>query len=233
MQAAITKKRSGADLKFPKFEENKVSTKTIIAMTNLTLNIQNLFYYLPITDYIVVPKRRGRKKKSEKIDPNKEICSGSIITLEYEDKLRGVDLKKKVVKSEKKRGKMYFRNSVTVVMAMDKKTINFKVSRNGKFQITGCQSDEHAEQAVRYFWNIIQESTQEDDIYDFSSGECLEVLFIPAMRNIDFSLSFLVDREKLSRYINLNTPYHAMLESSFGYTGVNIKFPVKDDLSLL
>jgi hypothetical protein len=33
----------------------------------------------------------------------------------------------------------------------------------------------------------------------------------------------------LDRIINTTTPYHSLLETSFGYTGVNIKFPVDLD----
>ena len=58
----------------------------------------------------------------------------------------------------------------------------------------------------------------------------LEAMFIPAMRNIDFSLGFNVDREKLSRYMSTQTEFHSLLETSFGYTGVNIKIPIVLDI---
>lgn len=224
--------QAGKDLTFPKFEDIPVSTKTIIAKTNLTLDIEKIHEILPITDYTVVPKRRGRKKKNEKTDPNKDIATGSIITIEYEDKIRGVDLKKKA-SAKKKRGK-YFRNSVTIIMMVDGKPINFKISRNGKFQLTGCKTDHQAETCLKFFWKYIKDEkdTHTLERTDDPNAE-LEVLFIPAMRNIDFSLGFLVDREKLSTYINRETRFNSMLEASFGYTGVNIKFPVVDDLIYL
>ena len=53
------------------------------------------------------------------------------------------------------------------------------------------------------------------------------------MRNIDFGLGFLVDREKLAMYMTTQTEFHSLLETSFGYTGVNIKIPVKEDISTL
>jgi len=230
------------NLKFQDFDTIKVSTKTFIVMTNILLNIDNLFNFLPVTEYILVPKRRGRKKKNEPIDPNKHIPSGSIITLEYQNKIRGVDLKKKKKKNKdvKKRGN-YFRNSVTVVMTMEGKKINYKVSRNGKFQMTGCKENIHAEQCVKQFWEYIKDT---NDIYTISNNFKqedeteyqpkdielkdieLKAIFIPAMRNIDFSLNFLVDREKLDKYFNMFTEYTSLLETSFGYTGVNIKIPI-------
>lgn len=233
--------RASSKLVFPNFDDIKVSTKTFIVVTNITLNIDKLFKFLPITEYILVPKRRGRKKKNEPADPNKDLASGSIITLEYQNNIRGVDMKKKKKKDNKKRGN-YFRNSVTIVMIVDNKKINYKISRNGKFQMTGCKYDKHAESCVKWFWHYIKDT---DDIYQFTGAEgkvideddededydpndrpALKAILVPAMRNIDFSLNFLVDREKLDAYFNTCTEYHSLLETSFGYTGVNIKIPI-------
>jgi TATA-box binding protein (TBP) (component of TFIID and TFIIIB) len=203
---------------FQKFEDIKVSTKTFIVMTNLILDIKKLFEFLPITTYFMVPKKRGRKKKTIQSDPNKNIPDGSIITLDMANDIRGVCLKKK------KKKKNYFRNSITVVMVLSDKKINFKISRNGKFQMTGCKKDSHAEDCIKYIWEYIKD---QKDIYTLPEGENFKALFIPAMRNIDFSLGFVLDREKLDKYFNTNTQYHSLLETSIGYTGVNIKIPVE------
>jgi TATA-box binding protein (TBP) (component of TFIID and TFIIIB) len=219
----------GSKLKFPEFEENKVSTKTIIAVTNIQLDIHKVFDCLPLTDYAVLPKKRGRKKKEETTNLNADISNGSIITIKLENKIRGVDLKKKSKSSRKKVGK-FFRNSVTIVMVINNKRVNFKVSRNGKFQMTGCKSDEQAEECVKFFWTFIKEHKH---VYTFTRGDVMEIMFVPAMRNIDFDLGFLVDREKLSRHVNLMTSHYSMLESSFGYTGANIKFRIDEDLYCL
>ncbi len=159
-------------------------------------------------------------------NPNKGIPDGSIITLKLKDKVRGVDLKKRKIEPENKDGKKkrnYFRNSVTIVMIIDDKIINFKISRNGKFQMTGCKFDEHAERCVKYIWSYLKNT----DIYQFNNNNShLIVRFVPAMRNIDFDLGFKVNREKLDWYINMKTNYVSLLETSFGYTGVNIKIPI-------
>lgn len=211
----------------PKFEDIPVSTTTSIVMTNLTLNIRKLFEHLPITEYVVIPKRRGRKKKSIVVDPNKDISEGSIITLELENELRGVRVKKKK-KTSAKKGEAYFRNSVTVVMVVDGKNINFKISRNGKFQMTGCKTDEQQQKCVQYIWCYIKDTPE---IYTLVEGTRLQATFIPAMRNIDFGLGFLIDREKLDGYFNTDTEYCSLLETSIGYTGVNIKIPYKKQIT--
>ena len=218
------------DFKFPKFEDIKVSTKTIIIVSNLTLDIEKLFNFLPFVYYKVIEKKRGRKKKSEIPDVAMIVPTGSIISIKYRDEVRGVNLKKKkkTVNTVKKRSD-YFRNSVTVEMMIDNKKINYKVSRNGKFQMTGCKHDNNAEKCVKFFWELIKDH---QELYSFQTEEKhFRIVFDPAMRNIDFDLNFLVDREKLDEYFNTNTTCHSLLETSFGYTGVNIKFPIVKPLT--
>jgi TATA-box binding protein (TBP) (component of TFIID and TFIIIB) len=224
---STTKTKTGDDLVFPDFDDIKVSTKTFTATTNLNIKIEQLYQKLPITPYEVVPKKRGRKKKTERPNPNKDITPGSIITAKYENEIRGVELKPKKPKPGKKN--KWFRNSITVVIILDK-PINFKVCRNGTFQMTGCKTQEHAELCVKYIWKYMEEHT---DIYSFTRGKRLETLFIPSMRNIDFSLDFLVDREKLNRYMCTQREFHCLLETSFGYTGVNIKVPLTEDITTM
>lgn len=218
------------NLEFPKFESIKVSTKTFIIMTNITIDIDKLFQKLPITEYILIPKKRGRKPKNVVIDPNKDIKDGSIISLIHQDNVRGVNMRKK--KKTNKSKKTYFRNSITVIMIIDGKKVNYKVSRNGKIQMTGCKRDETAENCIKWFWNYIKDYK---DVYKFNNekDKNINAIFIPAMRNIDFDLNFIVDREKLDEYFNLFTEYNSLLETSFGYTGVNIKIPITKPIKSL
>ena len=83
------------------------------------------------------------------------------------------------------------------------------------------------DQAELYSVNIYK------DIYNFTRKNNLETLFIPSMRNIDFSLGFLVDREKLNKYMLCQEDFHCLLETSFGYTGVNIKIPLEKDIKTM
>ena len=71
------------------------------------------------------------------------------------------------------------------------------------------------------------------DVYSIENDESPYFLVIPSMRNIDFSLGFLVDREKLNQYINRQNNLHCLLETSFGYTGLNIKIPLQEDITQL
>lgn len=214
-------------LVFPEFDDIKVSTKTYTATTNINIDLEKLSNILPITPYVVIPKKRGRKKKSDHTEYNKDVKPGSIVTIKYENIIRGVELKPKKNKNNDR--KKWFRNSVTIVIILDK-PINFKVCRNGTFQMTGCKNENHPELCVKYIWDYIKEHK---DMYTFMYNSSLQVLFIPSMRNIDFSVGFIVDREKLNNYMCYNEDVHCLLETSFGYTGVNIKVPLKEDISLM
>ena len=100
--------------------------------------------------------------------------------------------------------------------------VNFKVCGNGTFQITGALHFDHALSCIRLIWNQIKD---EHELYSFENLDYLDILVIPAMRNLDFSLNIKVNREKFDSYINgkLDTPYHCLLETSFGYTGLAVK----------
>ncbi len=208
------------------FEDVKVSTKTIIITTNMTSDIQYLFKNLPITDYVVQPKKRGRRKKVVVEDPNKDLQDGSIITLKYLQNVRGA-----ILKSSKSSSAGYFRNSLTVVMHVCGKLVNFKISENGKIQMTGCKEDSHAEQAVKHFFKHISSLQSDVPVYTLN-GANFYAVFFTVMTNIDFSLGFNVNRENLDQYINDNTDYTSLLEASMGYTGVNIKIPLKKPTDL-
>lgn len=209
--------------------EIPVSTKTFIVMTNVNLNLLELFRTLNVVEYVPFPKTRGKKKENTK--KNLDLPDGSIITLEIGNLFRGVLLKKKKKKKSETGEELDlqtkpFRNSLTVVMVIDGKKINFKVYRNGKFQLTGCKTDKHAMECIKHMWKYVGKT----DIFQYQNKKTFEAIFVPAMRNIDFKLGFMVNRENLDKYINTETNYTSLLETSIGYTGVNIKIPVRSSI---
>lgn len=209
---------------FPNFDDIDVSTRTFTSSGNIKIKLEKLFDFLDVTPYSVVPKKRGRKKKVEQETKNTELNNGSIISLEFEGKIKGVRIKAK-------KQKKFFRNSLTVVMFIINKFINFKVCKNGTFQLTGCKTEEHAEKCIKYIWNAMKDNRE---LYTIDNDENPYFLIIPSMRNIDFSLGFFVDREKLNQYmVNKQDNLHCLLETSFGYTGLNIKIPLEEDITQL
>jgi TATA-box binding protein (TBP) (component of TFIID and TFIIIB) len=211
-------------INIPNFDDINVRTRTYKSITNLKVNIDKLFDILPITEYKIEQKKRGRKKKDSVPVENNEVYSGNIISLQKEDKFKGVSLKKVSKKKSKNGTPNYFRNSLTIVMMVKDKFINFKVSNNGKFQMTGCKNDEHAELVIQLFLDHILKI---DDPTSYTLPEDgLKCTLVNIMTNIDFNLNISINRENLDKWIYSKTPYHSLLETSFGYTGVNIKIPM-------
>jgi TATA-box binding protein (TBP) (component of TFIID and TFIIIB) len=201
------------------FEDIKVSTKTYIANTNITIDLEKLYDVIPITFYKIVEKKRGRKKQKDKKNETTEnnVKWGSIISIKYKDQHKGANF-------NNKKNCKWFRNSFTIIIFLDKK-INFKICKNGTFQITGCKHVDHAIECIVQIWKILKKHNK---IYSIQNNDDKIVCHIvPAMRNIDFSLGFNIDRQKLARKILEDTKFHCLLETSFGYTGVNIKMPCK------
>ena len=196
------------------FGDLQLSTMTIIGTTTIAIDIAALFQALPIEPYETVAKRRGRRKRNETPVVPQALADGKIITLKYGEHVRGTP-------SRPSAARKHFRNALTVIMFIDNKTVNFKVTRNGRLQFTGCKTLDHAVHAAQHFWDMV---SQLPGSYTFHEGQHDFVCtFAPAMANMDFLLGFRVDRARLDELINTTSEFCALLESSFGSNGVNIK----------
>ena len=109
-------------------------------------------------------------------------------------------------------------------MKVDNKLINFKISKNGKFQMTGVKYDEQAVKCIKFFWNKLKNTKY--------SQETISITFMNVMTNIDFNVGFIINRENLDKHMNSLENFNSLLETSFGYTGVNIKFPLRDEIEM-
>jgi hypothetical protein len=108
-------------------------------------------------------------------------------------------------------------------MQTEGKLINVKVSQNGRIQITGAKDTGNAEKCIEYLKQFVTESGSSKALVMNGASKIPEVVLVSVMTNINFNVGFNVNRENLDEYINNNTPYYSLLETSFGYTGVNIK----------
>jgi hypothetical protein len=223
------------------FDDFSISTKTVIAITNLNINLDSCFTYIPITDYVPIEKRRGRKKRIQiHVDPP-QIPFGSVIMIQRKRDFRGTLLKPKTKKIS-----TYFLHSLTIIIALkENKFVNMKISSNGKFQITGCKTNDHYEQsilAVLYIFNKAQDLSGEkiysvmepkiDETEPKEGCKTVTVIFNTVMQNLDFKLGFNICRYKLDNFINKNTTFCSIFEPAIG-TGVNVKIlmnPSENDL---
>ena len=124
--------------------------------------------------------------------------------------------------------KKSFRNALNVIYEMHHaKHVNFKVSKNGKFQLTGCKDERYALLCVADLLSKVMEKCPEAVLSPIPPAGVL-ISLQTVMSNLDFHVGFTVNRQKLDHLVNQTTPYYSLLETSFGYTGVNIKLPVPD-----
>jgi hypothetical protein len=213
------------------FSQIGISTKTVIAITNIKIDLDKLFNLVPITDYEPIKKRRGRRKRMTIEAAPQVLPYGSIVLVQRRRDSRGVSVKNKT-----KRSNTFFLHSVTVVLALNNnKFINAKISQNGKFQITGCKSDAHYIETLQILiktFNDIKKWTGET-VYTVES-DTIEVIFNTVMQNMDFNIGFPISRDKLDRFINAKTDFTGVYEGSIS-TGVNIKIPslYQNDIQLL
>ncbi len=213
------------------FDKLKYSTKTIIAVTNMNINLDLFHQNIPYLDYSFPKKKRGRKKQNEPVvvieNKLKYFPIGSIIALQNKQDLKG-ELPKK--KQNDPQNKSFFRNSVTIQMKIDEdKFVNGKICSNGKFQITGCNEDRYAYQFIYILYEKMMETSAQigETIVTITKNSIFKSEFPSAiinvvMKNINFKIGFQIHREKLDEYIRLNTPFYSLFLSDL-HTCVNIK----------
>jgi TATA-box binding protein (TBP) (component of TFIID and TFIIIB) len=209
------------------FDDFQTSVKTFIIYLNVNINIEDIFKrkIFPVSPYIVQQKKRGRRKKIQESDPNKDLPDGSVIQVKYKDDMYGTPVKTKVKSSRE-----FFRNATEIYIYINSKLINFKVSSKGKLQMTGCKSIEQARLCVRWFWKYLEPY---QDLYTFTTDSTrFRAYYNPVMRNIGFCLDFKINRDLLDEYVNTHTNHISIFESTLGYAGVDIKFELKDEEEL-
>ena len=144
---------------------------------------------------------------------------GTIVSIQFKDRVRGIRMSKKTT---------YFRNNMSIYIVIKDKVMNFKVPIRGKMQITGATRQEQANSCVTYFIRHLLRLPKQ--VYTIDNGTNIKLTFKTVMTDIVFNIGFKVDRQKLDQFINRFTEeYTSSLETSVGYTGVNIKRPFKHE----
>jgi hypothetical protein len=224
------------------------TTRTVVADSNIVVDKAKLFEILPISEYtfpakkntLCKPRRKRTSKKSisgqsggdEQPEPIafqsgtgnivessmcaslRNLVSGSIIFAGYGNKTKGVSPKGST---------STFKNSITIVMVIKQRLVNFKLTQNGRFHITGNNDNYHIEKCIKHMWKFIQ---QYPDIYTID-GTSVKVTVWPSMVNMKTNVGFRLDRQSLNTYVNTQTEYISMFETSSGSASVNVKMPLQ------
>jgi hypothetical protein len=206
----------------PVFEDVNVSTTTVVVSTNLSFHLQwfyDLCTVLPATFTCRTSKEHHKRILSLKPP------IGTITLVQYKDQLKGFKVKRQRSK--------YFRNALSLVVYVGK-LVTIKIPTKGKIQITGCIDETHTTRCITVLWGLIAPYKQGPDTYmlvnevpNGLAGDASHFVSIidVVMTNKVFKLGFHVNRQNLDQYMNMDTDFNSLLETSFGYTGVNIKIP--------
>ena len=122
--------------------------------------------------------------------------------------------------------KKNFLNCISFTFIKNNKKINIKVFRNGTIQLTGCKNFDHCKTGIILFWNLIK------SINCGKHFNCLELYLVSVMRNVNFNIGFLIDREKLGKYIIEKSSDYKISPVMGGFIGMQFLVELKsiDDM---
>lgn len=133
-------------------------------------------------------------------------------------------------RKEKKKKEIHFHNTITVDLK-HKKLLNFKISSNGTFQLTGCQKTFDGIECLHILWDKYIYPKCKTIEYNkkelFDTNEYFQILIIPCMKNITSNIGYQIDKKKLIDLIKTNKEFEKfiVLSDDFfeNYSGINIK----------
>lgn len=193
--------------------DNKISTQTLIVTMNIKLELEKIF------EAVNFEKER-EWKQDEKF---------KLMALYYKNESK----KSALFVERKKKKQNCFRNALNIVFEKreSSRRINIKVSRTGRLQITGCQDYRQVVNCIVVLLREIIMSKKNGELYRWQEKEekVVTIYIQTVMTNIDFNVGFAIDRVVLHELLNKETTYLSLMETSFGYTGINIKIPVECD----
>lgn len=226
------------------------STKTIISFTNILIDMENFFKYIPIRD-IAIERKNNRKKKIDNVfsieDKQENIPSGSIVCVKWRNQERGTIIKTASIvrnsNAKKNKRDKYFLNSITTIMYFSNnkykdKLINLKITNTGRIQMTGCKEDDLTISCINYLIKIMNEVKEWTgvDLYtintsvssSFSTTKDVVIILYTVMKNKNINIGFKINREKLDNIINKKyDEYISIFDGTTSGAGVNIKTRIK------
>jgi hypothetical protein len=234
-----------ADIKIPKCSPIYISTQTKIAFLNQSVNLQKLFWEIPIINYYL-PKDGGIIKKSMKISckTDDEINSLDKLISTHENiivhditkpkkslkKQKFKDIRKitmgisrKDIISIKKKEKKCFYNCFALIMRIIYngvyREVHIKVFNTGKLEIPGIQTTELLNITLYKLINLLN-TIKDDSVTEFSyQRDRIETVLI----NSNFNCGFYINRTKLFNILKYTYNIHALYDPC-SYPGIQCKF---------
>lgn len=232
--------------KRPECSDIYISTKTKIAYLSEEINLNDVFWKLPIINYHIPTE--GIVKKSIKINclnneetqqlenklKNKDNCSVDVICqvnnpsarrIKYKDVRKiniGISMKDLVSFRKKKKGAFY--NCFALIMRVKYnnkfKEVHLKVFNTGKLEIPGIKEDKLLIIALDKFLEILCKVLKHNVFYYKNSIENVLI-------NSNFNCGFFIDRSKLFNILKYKYNVHSLYDPC-SYPGIQCKFYYND-----
>jgi len=234
----------------PVCQELYISTKTKVLYLNMLINIESVFWNIPITEYW--KPEEGVLKKQMKIISNtreeyaeyktklenekyyveniiKQVDNPCARKIKYKDERKlTVGLSKKDIMNCRGKVKNAFYNCFAIIMRFkyngEFREIHVKVFNTGKMEIPGVLNDEILEIIKDKIIDIIQPNVEEKVEYIENSEENNVLI------NSNFNCGYYINREKLHSLMRTKYGIEAAFDPC-SYPGVKCKFYFNNELS--
>ena len=234
-----------SNVEIPKCGPIYISTQTKIAFLNQSVDLNNLFWKIPIIDYcnpvdgtVIKKSMKISSQTDEEIETlNKHIASEpsavvhditkskkSLKKQKFKDIRKiNVGISKKDIISIKKKVKKCFYNCFALIMRIKYKGIykevHVKVFNTGKLEIPGIQTTELLTITLTkllILLNTIKDENTQDFDYDRTRIETVLI-------NSNFNCGFYINRTKLFESLKYKYNIHALYDPC-SYPGIQCKF---------
>lgn len=226
----------------PKVTDIYISTQTKIGYLNQTVNLQDVFWKLPVIDYqtpdngiIKKQMKLSCETKEESDILNTKVQNSKMIivniikfidnptarTLKYKDVRKvNMGIAKKDLISYRTKVKGAFYNCFVVILRIKFndifKEVHIKVFNTGKLEIPGIQSDEFLHIALDKLVGLLRPVCGNELEYN---KENIDTVLI----NSNFTCNYFIDRDKLSSLLKYKYKLHVNYDPC-SYPGIQVKF---------
>ena len=230
-----------------KFEQLKVSTKTVMAYGNVEMELPKIFEKLPVHEVDEIPLTKKKKRPCIK---KIRAPRGKIISLRHKNSegvlvYRGIVTKPEMVMvtvlrnmitkngfeqsivdrlerlDSREQNVIDFLNQLTCIVSLGDRNVNVMIFKDN-FKIVGCKSNQDAFDVIKVLWEEIAKIG-----YIHLDDDPPRFIFDFVMTNVDFELGFTIDRKKLNTLMNGKQFNDLVFKSQYettGNTNVNIKW---------
>jgi hypothetical protein len=233
----------------PKSSNIYISTKTKIAFLNQTINLKEMFWIIPVLEYME-PKNGVVKKQIKFNSITEEELQDIKNRLQHEThydeqiitninnpngRIKFKDIRKVTIGISKKdiisyrsKKKSAFYNCFVLILRMKVvnifKEVHVKVFNTGKLEIPGIQNDEVFQKVLDLVIEILQPNLKEKLCYKENSCETVLI-------NSNFNCGFYINRETLYDILRYKYNIQAIYDPC-SYPGIQCKFYFNPDIEL-